>query len=90
MVGNGSNTVTIGNTSITDTYLRGTVRTPVLLTPSSTVPDSPIAGMIYFDSTANKHKGYDGTIGMTFIEMFIALFHLVINFFIYLLEILHL
>jgi hypothetical protein len=59
--GVGSNTVVLGNTSITDTYLRGNVRTPVLLTPSSTVPASPIAGMIYFDSGLNKHRGYDGT-----------------------------
>lgn len=32
----------------------------ITLTPSST-PASPVEGMIYYDSTANKLKCYDGT-----------------------------
>lgn len=33
----------------------------ISLTPQSSAPASPGAGDVYFDSTLNKHRGYDGT-----------------------------
>jgi len=49
--GNGSNTVTLGNTSITDTFLRGRVRIPQYTT--STRP-AYVIGAVIFDTTLNK------------------------------------
>lgn len=34
----------------------------VLVTVPRAEPGNPTAGMIYFDSSSNKHRGYDGTI----------------------------
>ena len=34
----------------------------VLVTISRAEPPAPVAGMIYFDSSSNKHRGFDGTI----------------------------
>lgn len=55
--GNGSNTVTLGATTITNTYLRGAIR----LTPLAIAPASPTAGTIYYDSITNKLRCWNGT-----------------------------
>jgi len=49
--GNGSNTVTLGNTSITDTFLRGRVRIPQYTTATRPVYTK---GAVIFDTTLNK------------------------------------
>ena len=56
-IGNGSNTVTIGNTSITRTQLTG----QVVFTPQASAPASPVEGAIYYNSVSKKHFGYNGT-----------------------------
>ena len=58
VVGNGSNTVTIGNSDITDTFLAGNIH----LTSVSTAPSTPSSGgILYVDTSGNLH--YLGTSG---------------------------
>lgn len=33
----------------------------IKFTPLASAPASPAAGWVYYDSTLNKHRGYDGT-----------------------------
>jgi len=55
-IGLGNNTVVLGNSSIVTTQLRGTVRFSL----QSSAPTG-VEGAIYYDSTAKKHYGYNGT-----------------------------
>ena len=54
-IGLGSNSVVLGNTSITITQLRGQVIMGVFASPPT-----GIEGAIYYDSTTKKHYGFDG------------------------------
>lgn len=54
--GNGSNTATIGNSSVTTTYLSRVI----VLRPSTSAP-SGIESGIYYNSTDKHFYGYDGT-----------------------------
>ena len=54
--GDGSNSVVLGNSSITRTRLQGQV-----IIGSFTSPPSGIEGAIYYNSTTKKHYGFDGT-----------------------------
>lgn len=54
--GLGSNSVVLGNDSITRTQLRG----QVIMGSFASAPTG-IEGAIYYDSTTKKHYGYDGT-----------------------------
>jgi hypothetical protein len=54
--GTGSNSVTLGNTSITRTNLRG----QIVITGFASAPTG-VEGAIYYDSTTKKHYGFDGT-----------------------------
>lgn len=54
--GTGNNSVTLGNTSIVQTNLRG----QIVILGFATAP-AGIAGGIYYDTTTNKHYGFDGT-----------------------------
>lgn len=60
-IGAGSNTVTIGNTSVTKTVLRGYVNVDSLNIKPGSAPGSPIEGDLYMDSTTHKLRCYDGT-----------------------------
>ncbi len=55
-IGNGSNSVTLGNTSITQTNLRGQI-------VISGFASSPVGveGAIYYDTVLKKHYGFNGT-----------------------------
>jgi hypothetical protein len=55
-IGNGSNTATIGNSSIVATYLQGQVKVG-----SFASAPTGIEGAIYYDSVTKKHYGFDGT-----------------------------
>lgn len=55
-IGNGSNTATIGNSSIVATYLGGQVKVG-----SFASAPTGIEGAIYYDSVTKKHYGFDGT-----------------------------
>lgn len=55
-IGTGSNSVTLGNTSITRTNLRG----QVVISGFASAPTG-VEGAIYYDSTTKKHYGFDGT-----------------------------
>lgn len=55
-IGLGSNSVVLGNTSITRTQLRG----QVIMGAFASAPTG-IEGAIYYDSTTKKHYGFDGT-----------------------------
>ena len=55
-IGNGSNSVTLGNNSITKTVLKGQV-----IMGSSTSAPTGIEGAIYYNSTTKKHYGFNGT-----------------------------
>ena len=55
-IGLGSNSVVLGNTSITITQLRGQV-----IMGSFASPPTGIEGAIYYDSTTKKHRGFNGT-----------------------------
>lgn len=50
-IGNGSNTVTLGNTSHTDTFVFGRVRIPQYTTAGA---PAYVKGAMYFDTTLNK------------------------------------
>jgi len=54
--GNGSNTVTLGNTSVTKTYM-----SPVIILKSSATAPTGVIGGIYYNSTDNHFYGYNGT-----------------------------
>ena len=54
--GDGSNSVVLGNSSITRTRLQGQV-----IIGSFTSPPSGIEGAIYYNSTTKKHYGFNGT-----------------------------
>lgn len=67
-VGNGSNTVTIGNDSVTATYLKGTVNaaavscSPTISTGTSAPTSTPLKiGDIFVDTTNHKIYVADGT-----------------------------
>jgi len=55
-IGLGSNSVVLGNTSITRTQLRG----QVIMGSFASAPTG-IEGAIYYDSTTKKHRGFNGT-----------------------------
>jgi hypothetical protein len=55
-IGLGSNSVVLGNTSITRTQLRGQV-----IMGAFASPPTGIEGAIYYDSTTKKHRGFNGT-----------------------------
>ena len=55
-IGNGSNTVTIGGSSSTTTYM-----TPVIVLRSSTSAPTGIEGGMYYNSSTKHFYGYDGT-----------------------------
>ena len=55
-IGNGSNSVVLGNSSITRTRLQGQV-----IMGSFTTQPSGIEGAIYYNSTDKKHYGFNGT-----------------------------
>lgn len=55
-IGDGSNSVVLGNSSITRTRLQGQV-----IMGSFTTAPTGIEGAIYYDSTTKKHYGFDGT-----------------------------
>jgi hypothetical protein len=55
-IGAGSNTATLGNTSIVATYIAGQVKVGTF-----TAAPTGIEGAIYYDSTAKKHYGFNGT-----------------------------
>ena len=55
-IGTGSNSVTLGNTSITRTNLRG----QIVISGFASAPTG-VEGAIYYDSTTKKHYGFDGT-----------------------------
>lgn len=55
-IGNGSNTATIGNSSVTTTYL-----SPVIILRNSTSSPTGIEGGVYYNSTTKHFYGYDGT-----------------------------
>jgi len=55
-IGLGSNSVVLGNTSITITQLRG----QVIMGAFASAPTG-IEGAIYYDSTTKKHYGFNGT-----------------------------
>jgi hypothetical protein len=54
--GRGSNTTTLGNTSIVATYIEGQVKVG-----SFNGPPTGIEGAIYYDTITKKHYGFDGT-----------------------------
>jgi hypothetical protein len=54
--GNGSNTATIGSSSIVATYLQGQVKVGTFA-----IAPVGIEGAIYYDSSTKKHYGFDGT-----------------------------
>jgi hypothetical protein len=61
-VGEGSNSVVLGNNYITKTILKGVVNiTQIKLTPTFSAPSSPQEGDIYMDSSDHKLKVYDGS-----------------------------
>jgi hypothetical protein len=51
VVGNGSNTITLGNSTHTDTYLKGRIRIPPYTTA---LAPAYAKGAVYFDTTLNK------------------------------------
>ena len=55
-IGDGSNSVVLGNSSITRTRLQGQV-----IMGSFTTEPSGIEGAIYYNSTNKKHYGFNGT-----------------------------
>lgn len=55
-VGHGSNTVTLGGSSSTTTYM-----TPVIVLRSSTSAPTGIEGGVYYNSSTKHFYGYDGT-----------------------------
>jgi len=55
-IGNGSNTVTLGNTSVTKTYM-----SPVIILKSSATAPTGVEGGIYYNSTDKHFYGYNGT-----------------------------
>ena len=56
-IGKGSNTVQIGNTSITHTHLQGQV-----IVGLATTDPVGVEGAIYFNTTTKKHRGFNGTV----------------------------
>ena len=64
--GNGSNTVTLGNSSIVNTYLQGEVVVAELLINDvlkaprlSANPSTPVGGQIYYNTTTSKLRVYN-------------------------------
>jgi hypothetical protein len=60
--GNGSNTVSIGNSAITDNYFNGNMNiTGMYLCNLHSSAPTGVEGAIYYNSTTKKHYGYNGT-----------------------------